>query len=79
MLQLIVLCQVLQLAKAHRVKIQKVKEGRYIVEGKITIFVRVSYNQGNWGWGHLFLLLMFCFIPPSLFGVDYNEGAVCTC
>ena len=38
----IVFCQVLQLAKAHQVKIQKVKEGRYIVEGKITIFVRVS-------------------------------------
>ena len=32
----------LQLAKAHGVKMQKVKEGRYIVEGKITIFVRVS-------------------------------------
>jgi hypothetical protein len=36
------LVKVLQLAKAHSVKIQKVKEGRYIVEGKITIFVRVS-------------------------------------
>ena len=33
--------EVLHLAKAHRVKIQKVKEGRYIVEGKITIFVRI--------------------------------------
>ncbi|CAB3988498.1 Growth arrest-specific 2 [Paramuricea clavata] len=33
--------EVLQLAKAHGVKMQKVKEGRYIVEGKITIFVRI--------------------------------------
>lgn len=39
--------QVSQLAKAHGVKIQKVKEGRFIVEGKITIFVRVSIYYKN--------------------------------
>lgn len=33
--------EVSQLAKAHGVKIQKVKEGRYILDGKITIFVRI--------------------------------------
>lgn len=33
--------EVYHLAKTHGVKIQKVKEGRYILEGKITIFVRI--------------------------------------
>ncbi|XP_028397185.1 growth arrest-specific protein 2-like [Dendronephthya gigantea] len=37
--------EVSQLAKAHGVKIKKVKEGRYVVEGRITIFVRILRNH----------------------------------
>lgn len=36
--------QVARLAAQYNVKIERIKEGRYIVDGKINIFVRVSNN-----------------------------------
>lgn len=35
-------CQVARLASKYNVRIERIKEGRYIVDGKINIFVRVS-------------------------------------
>ena len=37
--------QVARLAAKYNVRIEKIKEGRYIVEGKINIFVRVSVSK----------------------------------
>ena len=36
--------QVARLAAQYNVKIERIKEGRYIVDGKINIFVRVGNN-----------------------------------
>jgi hypothetical protein len=37
--------KVARLAAKYNVRIERIKEGRYVVEGKINIFVRVSWQQ----------------------------------
>ena len=41
MIELVSVCQVHRVAQKYKVKLERIKEGKYILNEKLTIFVRV--------------------------------------